>query len=146
MLTEEQRAIRNARRRAARLENPEKYRQHKRDHYWRDPKARSAYVAAWWRAHPLKKVEYNLKRKFGITIAQWEAIFEKQGRCCASCGALTANTKKGWHTDHYPGTREIRGILCHHCNVILGMCGENMDLLRGVIKYWEAKPQPLTFL
>src|SRR5215471_1852770 len=84
--------------------------------------------------------EQHLKRKFGITFKQWEAMFEAQGRCCAFCKSTDPHYKYGWHTDHCHTREEkhVRWILCRPCNLILSLCRENMDHLRAVIAGVEA--------
>jgi hypothetical protein len=54
-----------------------------------------------------------------MTPAEWEAIFQEQGRACAICRA-TEPRGAGWHTDHSHTSGAVRGILCHDCNVALG--------------------------
>lgn len=46
-------------------------------------------------------------------------MFESQGKACAICRSETTRGQ-GWHTDHSHDTGEVRGILCHDCNVALG--------------------------
>jgi len=58
-------------------------------------------------------------RKYGITLEQWEALFDRQGRTCAICRRTEANGH-GWHTDHCHATGKVRGILCHDCNFAIG--------------------------
>jgi hypothetical protein len=58
-------------------------------------------------------------RKYGITLVEWEAMFERQERTCAICRRAQTNGH-GWHTDHCHETGKVRGILCHDCNVALG--------------------------
>lgn len=76
----------------------------------------NAYNRAWQKAHPGYDSDRHLKRKFGITRAQWGAIFEAQGRKCAICGSTTPRSKWGWHTDHDHVSGKVRGILCWPCN------------------------------
>lgn len=56
----------------------------------------------------------------GITQDEWEALFEKQGRCCAICGRDTPIGKTQWATDHDHVLGVVRGILCYRCNTGLG--------------------------
>lgn len=81
----------------------------------------------------------HLQRKYGITTAQWETLFDAQGRRCANleCRADAPGSKSGWHVDHCHITGEIRGILCHHCNTGLGSFRDDPALLRGAADYLE---------
>jgi len=77
---------------------------------------------------------WNLKHKFGMTVEQWDAIFQSQGQCCAACKATTPGGRGAWATDHCHETGELRGILCQHCNMTLGWLG---DSLPKVVLYAE---------
>ena len=76
----------------------------------------------------------NIKKKFGITVDQWNRIFEKQGRRCKICLG-TKHRSNGWNTDHDHATGKIRGILCGACNTMLGHAHESITTLKNAIKY-----------
>lgn len=76
----------------------------------------------------------HLKRKFKITIEEYETILEKQEHRCAICNKLE-NSKKKMNVDHDHMTNEIRGLLCHHCNIGLGNFKDNVENLNSAIKY-----------
>jgi hypothetical protein len=75
----------------------------------------------------------RLKVKYGVTLEQWNELFERQGKCCAFCKTTEPGNRYGWHTDHCHEKGRVRWILCHPCNLILGHCKENMDHLRMII-------------
>jgi len=82
----------------------------------------------------------KLKTKYNMTVAEWEVLFNSQGRCCAnpSCQATEPNDPRGyWHTDHNHLTGTVRGILCRKCNLALGHVNDSTDLLGGLIEYLE---------
>lgn len=41
------------------------------------------------------------------------------------------------HMDHNHDTGKVRSVLCHRCNVGLGMFQENVDKLKRAIAYLE---------
>ena len=92
----------------------------------------------WRHAHPEQASKMHrdnwLKRRYGITAEEWEMIFEAQGRCCAICNSPTSG-KQQWHVDHAHGSKRVRGILCHMCNLLLGSAVDNCDNLRAAIAY-----------
>lgn len=49
------------------------------------------------------------------------------------------NRKRGYAIDHNHDTGEFRGILCTECNTLLGMSGDNPEILKEAIKYLETK-------
>jgi len=40
-----------------------------------------------------------------------------------------------YHVDHDHLSGAIRGLLCHKCNAALGMVGDSIDHLLGLIQY-----------
>ena len=45
-----------------------------------------------------------------------------------------------WHTDHDHETKEVRGILCNMCNVMLGHCSDSIARLESAIDYLRNPP------
>ena len=76
----------------------------------------------------------HLKRKYGISAADYDAIFIRQGRCCAICKSPNTNSR-GWHTDHCHTTGFVRGILCSNCNPMLGYANDSPSILVSAIAY-----------
>lgn len=77
----------------------------------------------------------NRKAKYGLTQVTWDALFEAQGRRCASCGSQTSKrVRGGWATDHDHATGRVRGILCTLCNIALGACEDDPGML---VRYLE---------
>lgn len=70
-----------------------------------------------------------LKRKYGLTPADWTFMFGMQGAACAICRNPSPGSKRGWHTDHDHRTGKVRGILCHKCNVLLGAAVDSPAIL-----------------
>ncbi len=80
-----------------------------------------------------------LKRTFGISNDEYEQMFDNQGRCCANLQCLSTKPgRKGYFiVDHNHSTGKNRQILCHQCNVILGLAKENTKILQGLIEYLQ---------
>jgi len=81
------------------------------------------------------------RRKFGITLADYDAMLLSQDYKCAIC--LTEDPRghgqknKRFHVDHDHATGEVRGLLCHDCNVGLGHFKDRTDIMKDAIHYLD---------
>ena len=83
-----------------------------------------------------KARRHYYKKRYGITLEEYEQILEKQNAVCAICGESNNHkTQQHLHIDHNHKTGKVRGLLCIRCNTIIGNCKENADVLRKAIKY-----------
>lgn len=90
--------------------------------------------------NPGLKRAMHLKFNYGITVAEWDALFDAQGRRCAICKSEKPYRKNGiWNTDHDHVTGKVRGILCSHCNRMLGGAYDDPSILRQAITYLSEK-------
>jgi hypothetical protein len=68
--------------------------------------------------------KYHLKNTFGITLEQYDEMLLRQGRRCAICKTTDPRGRgkktTTWDIDHNAETGEVRGLLCHPCNMVLG--------------------------
>ena len=78
-----------------------------------------------------------LSSKYRITEQRYFEILEKQIGLCAICGSDSPRRKgsKNFTVDHDHTTMEVRGLLCHPCNVMLGLAKDNIEILETAIKY-----------
>lgn len=106
--------------------------------YSKDPAKRAIKNAAVAKYHKSekgiqKRRDHHLRSKYGITIAEYNAIFESQNKSCAICGYQGEN--KNFHLDHNHQTGKVRGILCNPCNGALGLMRDNIETLEKAIQY-----------
>lgn len=120
-------------------ERKAKHREYSRK--WRannQDKAR-AYDHAYYHAHKDRKKqtmrESHVLRTYGITLDQKDHLFAAQGFRCAICSSDTPGSKMDWHIDHCHDTEAVRGILCHHCNLMLGNARDNPATLLAAVDY-----------
>lgn len=86
---------------------------------------------------------WALKKTYGISIEEFNTILENQGGVCASCGEFPGNQKNKFHVDHdhacCAGFKScgkcIRGILCHFCNLTLGLMNDDITKLTLLMQY-----------
>lgn len=132
---------------------------------WRDRPAAAAYQAAWSKAHPgyeakkkhqwrLKNPEksaahrrrWHVKRKFKLTVAEYEAKLAAQSGLCAACLGNDPGGNGKWHLDHCHTTGQVRAFLCAPCNLALGLVQDDPARLAQLIAYlkkYQIKENPM---
>jgi len=95
--------------------------------------------AKWRKNHPEQAKESDrrqrLKKKYGLTLEDYEELRTKQNECCACCGKHESVLTRGLHVDHCHETGKIRGLLCHLCNTAIGKLGDNVEGLTRALIY-----------
>jgi len=76
--------------------------------------------------------KYELFSKYGITLSQYDEMFNKQNGRCAICG-LTS--KANLSVDHNHSTGTVRGLLCNNCNRGIGYLKDSIELLASANSY-----------
>lgn len=79
----------------------------------------------------------KLKRKFGITVDDYERMFERQNGCCQVCGTSAEENGKRLAVDHSHSTGAVRDLLCNNCNATVGFVGEDAERARKLAEYLE---------
>ena len=82
------------------------------------------------------------KRRFGISLDDYNALLEKQNGVCAICKNTETETGNGGDikrlsVDHCHTTGIVRGLLCASCNNLLFRAKDNTVLLRTAAVYLE---------
>src|SRR5262245_42938009 len=77
---------------------------------------------------------FELKR-YGVTLAEYDALLEKQGGLCAIC---RKHSKRRLCIDHCHLTGTVRGLLCDSCNLGLGSLKEDQASLVAALAYLGA--------
>lgn len=60
----------------------------------------------------------TLKQLYGVTLEQYDKMFEQQDGKCAICNQSELGYRLCIDHDHKTG--RVRGLLCHGCNLSLG--------------------------
>lgn len=123
----------------------------KHERYLADPQAAIARVKRWQQKNPERYRENqrrmrstpegkerqragHLKRKYGITLAQYDELLARQGGRCAIC-RRGPRPDISLHLDHDHESGELRGILCFRCNNALGDFDDDPTLLQAALRY-----------
>ena len=110
---------------------------------------RAAYDAERWRAMSVETRHEIAARswrrtgrlsRYGVSAEQFAEMVEKQDGRCAICGEVFAYTGR-WdrpNLDHDHQTDAVRGLLCHHCNTMLGFARDSLDVLEAAVNYMRS--------
>lgn len=79
----------------------------------------------------------KLKHRYGISDEDYETLLLAQNGVCAICGGPPVGiSKKGrLYVDHDHATDLVRGLLCFHCNTLLGTAKDQVAILVSAITY-----------
>ncbi|MET8815719.1 endonuclease VII domain-containing protein [Streptomyces sp. NPDC004549] len=75
---------------------------------------------------------HHLKRHYGLTEAERDAMIAAQHGLCIICLAAPAA-----HVDHCHKTGRVRGVLCFNCNSAIGKLGDDPEAVRRAAAYLE---------
>lgn len=88
-----------------------------------------------------KAKNYELEKKYGITVEEYERLLKLQNYKCKICNKPETKlvNKKicKLAVDHCHSTGKIRGLLCYACNVGIGFFKHNSDFLKAAAIYCE---------
>lgn len=87
------------------------------------------------RERPNAKREIQYKRRYGLTLEDFNLLVAAQAGCCAICREALKFEGKRVHVDHCHVTKKVRGILCSRCNVGLGQFQDNPSMLLAAVRY-----------
>lgn len=88
-----------------------------------------------YQRNKLKYKDTELRRKYNITLEDYNQLREQQEFSCKICCAHESEFKKGLAVDHCHITMEVRGLLCGKCNTTLGNMNDDPELLQRAIDY-----------
>lgn len=101
---------------------------------WRKSKAGLAYNAV--RRASGEHRRDHLKRRYKIDEAEYQRLFTVAGGMCEICKTPATGIL---YVDHCHETNAIRGLLCQHCNTLLGFARDDLTVLGRAIRYLKEK-------
>jgi hypothetical protein len=129
---------RRARSRNWTMRNRARKREMDRDWRLRNPELAKAAQARYRARHPDRSKWHRAKqwcKTHNINFEEYKATYEAHDGVCRICKADSPGTKKGWQLDHCHKTFRIRGMLCHHCNLLLGNARDSRAILFAAAEY-----------
>jgi hypothetical protein len=79
----------------------------------------------------LSQKKNRLKKRYGMTLEEYDKILLSQKNKCAICHEILVKPD----LDHDHKTKKHRGILCHNCNVMIGLAKDSTLILNNAIHY-----------
>ena len=101
------------------------------------PEIGRAYTKKFHQKNPDFSWACTMRRRYGLSVYQFYELLSRQDHACAICLSKTAGGHGRFHIDHDHTNGKIRGLLCHHCNTILGHAKDNAETLRRATAYLE---------
>lgn len=102
-------------------------------------------VKIWRAGNPEKTARFKkisaLKRQYGLSIEQFEAMLAAQGSVCKICGKpeTLVNRRSGkvqsLAVDHDKHTKKVRGLLCSQCNQGIGYLYHDVKIFESAVIY-----------
>lgn len=98
-------------------------------------------ATAKYAVDPQRRRSNTMRRLYGITTEQYDAMFDEQDGRCAICRLPEQMTRlgvtRGLCVDHDHETGRVRGLLCAACNFALGKFNDDPARLRAAAEYLE---------
>ena len=76
---------------------------------------------------------YHLKKKYGITLEQYNNMLVDQNGVCHLCGRT--NGDRSLAVDHNHKTGKVRRLLCAHCNYLVGTVESRQSEIDRIKEY-----------
>lgn len=84
-----------------------------------------------------RKSEHNRRmRRYGVNAEWYAQQLSIQHNLCDICKDPLV-PGRSTHIDHNHSTGLVRGLLCHHCNILIGNAKEDINRLMQAITYLE---------
>ena len=89
--------------------------------------------------------KYHLRKKYDLSVEQYDEMLAAQGGGCAICGRPPRDDI-ALHVDHCHETGRVRGLTCFRCNNALGDFNDDRQLLAQASAYLDRHDPEITEL
>lgn len=118
--------------------NKEKLKAKRKKHYEDNKEIYLQRVREWVAKNPNARKNNRLKATYGITLEQYNLMFDEQNGCCRCCGKHQSELDKPLCVDHDHKSEKVRGLLCTVCNLAIGYTNDNIQILSNMIDYLKS--------
>jgi hypothetical protein len=95
-------------------------------------KNRVAALKSYYK-NPEKSYKSKLKRKYSMTLEQYNQLLKAQSGQCATCPSKPQTRRL--NVDHNHKTNKIRGLLCFSCNYTIGFLKDDPARFESIAAY-----------
>lgn len=86
--------------------------------------------------YPESQKDSALRNLYGLNLAKYNDLLVAQAGKCAICGTEDPGKRsKFFCVDHSHATGKVRGLLCSHCNRMLGHAKDDPTILFAAVEY-----------
>lgn len=117
-----------------RKRNKSRIRAYQKVYVVKNREAVNSYQRDYCKKNPDKVRNRSYKHSYGITLEAYNQILTKQNGVCAICKSQD-QFKARLSVDHVHHTKIVRGLLCHKCNVALGLLSEDTCRIKRALEY-----------
>lgn len=114
-------------RRSREAEYRESHREERRAYFRTNEKLREKRRKWGWAAH--------LRERYGLTAEDYDKMVADQAGLCAICNRPPRDKGKRLVVDHCHASKNVRQLLCRHCNSGIGQFEDNIEFLELAINY-----------
>ena len=103
------------------------------------------------RSFRIKNLAWHVSRRYGVGLEDLERLLQQQKERCAICLRHWRDCKRTrraryetsflqhLYVDHDHRTGAVRGLLCHGCNMAIGLFEDDLDRILTAIHYLETQ-------
>jgi len=108
---------------------------------WKDKQFLAENMREYRKKNPEKMKSIDLKKKYGISLEDYQNLLKIQNHVCAichrpeNCVDYRTGLPRALAVDHCHTTLRVRGLLCTQCNRGLGKFHDNVQYLASAITY-----------
>ncbi len=78
----------------------------------------------------VKKRAYLLKKKYNISVKEYDILLKKQNNRCDICRVHQKEFDRPLSVDHNHKTNAVRGLLCIICNTNVGVIEDKLEMIQ----------------